>query len=235
MPKPGTSYFFLPRRKEGEDPDGPRRHIVVSHEALEGLFHLPLKDAALEIGRCARASHPNLHTTDLSRKGCCALRSSPLNPNFSRANPRLFQPRCARCARHARRAEVAAMFFLPPTPTPNNMPPHPTTPPRRSLPDHLQEGLPPLKFAPVALPEWTPRHRHCGTPHAASRNGRRNNAAPRLHGVVLLPCLGRSGRCASGPVPAGLDGSRHAILRRGQPCWAGVHAQDLRAARRALV
>ena len=41
----------MPRRKEGEDPDAPR-HIHVSFEALEGLFHLPLRDAALEIGLC---------------------------------------------------------------------------------------------------------------------------------------------------------------------------------------
>jgi len=43
--------MFLPRRKEGEDPDAPR-HIRVSYEALEELFHLPLKDAAREIGLC---------------------------------------------------------------------------------------------------------------------------------------------------------------------------------------
>ena len=52
MPKPGTSCLFLPRRKEGEDLDGPPRHIIVSYEALEVLFHLPLKDAAREIGLC---------------------------------------------------------------------------------------------------------------------------------------------------------------------------------------
>jgi len=42
---------FLPRRKPEEGPDG-QRHIRVSYEALEGLFHLPLKDAAREIGLC---------------------------------------------------------------------------------------------------------------------------------------------------------------------------------------
>ena len=41
----------MPRRKEGEDPNAPR-HISVSYEALEGLFHLPLTDAAREIGLC---------------------------------------------------------------------------------------------------------------------------------------------------------------------------------------
>jgi hypothetical protein len=53
MPKPETSCFFLPRRKEGEDLEG-QRNIIVSYEALEGLFHLPLKDAAREIGLRAR-------------------------------------------------------------------------------------------------------------------------------------------------------------------------------------
>ena len=43
--------MFLPRRKEGEDPDVPR-HISVSYKSLEGLFHLPLNDAAREIGLC---------------------------------------------------------------------------------------------------------------------------------------------------------------------------------------
>jgi hypothetical protein len=42
---------FLPRRKDGEDPDVPR-HISVSYESLVGLFHLPLNDAAREIGLC---------------------------------------------------------------------------------------------------------------------------------------------------------------------------------------
>ena len=52
MSKRGTSFFYLPRRKEGEDPNGPPRHIRVSYEVLEGLFHLKLKDAAREIGLC---------------------------------------------------------------------------------------------------------------------------------------------------------------------------------------
>jgi len=51
MPKRGGSCLFLPRRKQGEDLDA-ERHISVSYEALEGLFHLPLKDAAREIGLC---------------------------------------------------------------------------------------------------------------------------------------------------------------------------------------
>ena len=67
MPKSETSCFFLPRRKEGEDPDGPLRHIFVSYEALEGLFHLPIKDAAREIGLRARL-------------------------NLNRAKPQLFDP-----------------------------------------------------------------------------------------------------------------------------------------------
>ena len=43
--------MFLPRRKEGEDPNA-QRYIRVSYEALEGLFYLPLKEAAHEIGLC---------------------------------------------------------------------------------------------------------------------------------------------------------------------------------------
>jgi len=67
MPKSETSYFFLPRRKEGEDLDGAPRKIIVSYEALEGLFHLPIKDAAREIGLRARL-------------------------NLNRAKPQLFEP-----------------------------------------------------------------------------------------------------------------------------------------------
>jgi len=52
MPKWETSCVFLTRCKEGEDPNGPR-HIRVSYKALEGLFHLTLKDAARQIGLCA--------------------------------------------------------------------------------------------------------------------------------------------------------------------------------------
>ena len=51
MPKKNISCVFLPRRKEGEDPDVPR-HISVTYESLERLFHLPLKEAAREIGLC---------------------------------------------------------------------------------------------------------------------------------------------------------------------------------------
>jgi hypothetical protein len=51
MPQKGGSCLFLPRLKEGEDPNV-FRHIRVSYEALEALFHLPLKDAAREIGLC---------------------------------------------------------------------------------------------------------------------------------------------------------------------------------------
>eukprot|EP00290_Baffinella_frigidus_P019474 CAMPEP_0180203086 /NCGR_PEP_ID=MMETSP0987-20121128/7659_1 /TAXON_ID=697907 /ORGANISM="non described non described, Strain CCMP2293" /LENGTH=331 /DNA_ID=CAMNT_0022158423 /DNA_START=218 /DNA_END=1213 /DNA_ORIENTATION=+ len=54
MPKRGGSLSFFPRRKEeGDGPEGPRtRHVSVDYEALEGLFHLPLKDAARELGLC---------------------------------------------------------------------------------------------------------------------------------------------------------------------------------------
>ena len=41
----------LPRRKEGEDPNAPR-HISITYDTLEGLFHLPLRKAAREIGLC---------------------------------------------------------------------------------------------------------------------------------------------------------------------------------------
>jgi hypothetical protein len=54
MPTKARSFFFFPRRKEGEDAEpGPlTRHICVNYEVLERLFHLPLKDAASEIGLC---------------------------------------------------------------------------------------------------------------------------------------------------------------------------------------
>ena len=54
MPKRGKSVLFFPRQKEGEDtePGKLTRHIRVNYEALEGLFHLKLKDAAREIGLC---------------------------------------------------------------------------------------------------------------------------------------------------------------------------------------
>jgi len=42
----------LPRRKEGENLDGLSRHVRVAYEDLESLFHLPLEDAAREIGLC---------------------------------------------------------------------------------------------------------------------------------------------------------------------------------------
>jgi len=54
MPKRATSCVFFPRYKEGEH-QGPGhlpRHISVTYEALAGLFHLPLKDAAREVGLC---------------------------------------------------------------------------------------------------------------------------------------------------------------------------------------
>jgi hypothetical protein len=52
MPKGEKSHLYFPRQKEGEDPEpGPlTRHIRVNYEALEGLFHLNLKDAAKELG-----------------------------------------------------------------------------------------------------------------------------------------------------------------------------------------
>jgi hypothetical protein len=52
MLKRGFSCVYFPRRKKGEDAEpGPlTRHICVNYEVLEKLFHLPLKDAAREIG-----------------------------------------------------------------------------------------------------------------------------------------------------------------------------------------
>ena len=52
MPQKGLSCLYLPRLKEGEDPNGLGRHVRVSYEALKALFHLPLKEAAREIGLC---------------------------------------------------------------------------------------------------------------------------------------------------------------------------------------
>jgi hypothetical protein len=45
---------FFPRRNPGEDavPGHLTRPVSVNYEALESLFHLPLKDAAREIGLC---------------------------------------------------------------------------------------------------------------------------------------------------------------------------------------
>ena len=51
MPKKKRSCVYFPRRKEGDGPGVPR-HISVSYEAMEGLFHLPPKEAAREIGLC---------------------------------------------------------------------------------------------------------------------------------------------------------------------------------------
>jgi len=51
MPKVARPAWFVPRQREGND--GEPRSISISHEALKGLFHLPLKDAAREVGLCA--------------------------------------------------------------------------------------------------------------------------------------------------------------------------------------
>ena len=51
MQESKRSCVFLSRRKEGDDPDLPRR-ISVSYDSLQGLFHLPLADAARETGLC---------------------------------------------------------------------------------------------------------------------------------------------------------------------------------------
>ena len=51
MPERETSCVFFPR-KEAEDPAHLTRTISISYEALEGLFHLPLKEAAREVGLC---------------------------------------------------------------------------------------------------------------------------------------------------------------------------------------
>ena len=58
MPKKTRSCLFLPRRKEGEDLDALSRDVRVSHEALEALFQLPVKDAAREIRRFNRFNRP---------------------------------------------------------------------------------------------------------------------------------------------------------------------------------
>jgi len=52
MPRGGETCLYLPRLKEGDDPNAFSRHIRVSYEDLESLFHLSLKDAAREIGLC---------------------------------------------------------------------------------------------------------------------------------------------------------------------------------------
>ena len=76
MPKGGRSRVFLPRRKEGEDPNVPC-HITVSYEALEGLFHLPLIEAARETGLCPTTFKKACRRFDLEtwpfRKGSSSL------------------------------------------------------------------------------------------------------------------------------------------------------------------
>mmetsp|Transcript_15667 Transcript_15667/g.36531 ORF Transcript_15667/g.36531 Transcript_15667/m.36531 type:complete len:120 (+) Transcript_15667:23-382(+) len=51
---PPGSCVFIPRRKEDPDAEaGPlERHVNVSRNALERLFHLSLTDAARETGLC---------------------------------------------------------------------------------------------------------------------------------------------------------------------------------------
>jgi len=70
---------FLPRRKEGEDPSVPR-HISVSYEALVGLFHLPLNEAAREIGLCPTTFKKACRRFDLEtwpfRKGGSSRRAA---------------------------------------------------------------------------------------------------------------------------------------------------------------
>ena len=49
MPKQGRSCVFFPRQKEGEEKPRP---VSITLSALEGLYHLPAKDAAREVGLC---------------------------------------------------------------------------------------------------------------------------------------------------------------------------------------
>jgi hypothetical protein len=55
MPHTRKSFLFFPRKEQGEnaEPGPSTRHIRVNRKALEGLFHLKLKDAAREIGLCS--------------------------------------------------------------------------------------------------------------------------------------------------------------------------------------
>ena len=55
MPNENTSCVFFPRQKEGDltEPGLLTRHISINYEALEDLYHLPLKDAAREVGLCS--------------------------------------------------------------------------------------------------------------------------------------------------------------------------------------
>mmetsp|Transcript_10826 Transcript_10826/g.26230 ORF Transcript_10826/g.26230 Transcript_10826/m.26230 type:complete len:218 (-) Transcript_10826:223-876(-) len=54
MPKSARTCVFFPRHKKGEDAESRplTRYISVNYEALERLFHLPVKDAAHEMGLC---------------------------------------------------------------------------------------------------------------------------------------------------------------------------------------
>ena len=50
MPERGSCTFFP--RKEGEDPGQLPRTISINYDRLERLFHLPLREAACEVGLC---------------------------------------------------------------------------------------------------------------------------------------------------------------------------------------
>ena len=71
------------RRKEGEDadPDGPlTRHIEVTYKDLESVFHLPLKDAAREIGLGQTTFKKACRYLDIDRWPYAAMRIQQQEP-----------------------------------------------------------------------------------------------------------------------------------------------------------
>jgi len=83
MPDRVGSCVFSSRRKDGEDldPDGPlTRHIHVNYKDLADLFHLPLKDAAREIGLCQTTFKKACRHLKIERWPYAAVRTQPKEP-----------------------------------------------------------------------------------------------------------------------------------------------------------
>ena len=92
MARGGAACIFSSRRKEGEDadPDGSlMRHIFVKYEDLERLFHLPLKEAAGEIGLCQTTFKKACRRHDIVRWPYTAIRTQHREPVHALAAPAL--------------------------------------------------------------------------------------------------------------------------------------------------
>ena len=91
MAKGGAACVFSSRRKEGDaDPDGSlMRHIFVKYEDLENLFHLPLKEAAREIGLCQTTFKKACRRHDIMRWPYVAIKTQHREPVYALAAPAL--------------------------------------------------------------------------------------------------------------------------------------------------